>query len=84
MSLADGLAGRKSREGFRVGVDDDGVAVISIDRAAKRNAITLDMWEALPSLLTDLTSVEGLRVLLITGEGESFTAGADGRELRDI
>jgi enoyl-CoA hydratase/carnithine racemase len=84
MSLADGLAGRKSREGFRVGVDDDGVAVISIDRAAKRNAITLDMWEALPSLLTDLTSVEGLRVLLITGEGESFSAGADVRELRDI
>ncbi len=84
MSLADGLAGRRSREGFRVGVDDDGVAVISIDRAAKRNAITLDMWEALPSLLTDLTSVEGLRVLLITGEGESFSAGADVRELHDI
>jgi enoyl-CoA hydratase/carnithine racemase len=42
------------------------------------------MWEALPSLLTDLTSVEGLRVLLITGEGESFSAGADVRELRDI
>ncbi|HEY9483824.1 MAG TPA: enoyl-CoA hydratase/isomerase family protein [Micromonosporaceae bacterium] len=84
MSLADGLAGRKSREGFRVGVDDDGVAVISIDRAAKRNAITLDMWEALPSLLTDLTSVEGLRVLLITGEGDVFSAGADVRELRDI
>lgn len=84
MSLADGLAGRKSREGFRVGVDDDGVAVVSIDRAAKRNAITLDMWEALPSLLTDLTSVEGLRVLLITGEGEVFSAGADIRELRDI
>ena len=84
MSLADGLASRKSREGFRVGVDDDGVAVISIDRAAKRNAITLDMWEALPSLLTDLTSVDGLRVLLITGEGDSFSAGADVRELQDI
>lgn len=84
MSLADGLADRKSPEGFRVGVDDEGVAVISIDRAAKRNAITLDMWDALPSLLTDLMSVEGLRVLLITGEGESFSAGADVRELRDI
>jgi enoyl-CoA hydratase/carnithine racemase len=84
MSLADGLASRKSREGFRVGVDDGGVAVISIDRAAKRNAITLDMWEALPSLLNDLTSVEGLRVLLITGEGDSFSAGADVRELQEV
>jgi enoyl-CoA hydratase/carnithine racemase len=84
MSLADGLASRKSREGFRVGVDDGGVAVISIDRAAKRNAITLDMWEALPSLLTDLTSVDGLRVLLITGEGDSFSAGADVRELNEV
>jgi enoyl-CoA hydratase/carnithine racemase len=84
MSLADGMASRKSREGFRVGLDDEGVAVISIDRASRRNAITLDMWEALPSLLTDLQTVEGLRAMLITGEGESFSAGADIHELHEI
>jgi enoyl-CoA hydratase/carnithine racemase len=84
VSLADGLASRQSRAGFRVGVDDGGIAVLSIDRVAKRNAITLDMWDALPDILSDLLSVDGLRVLLVTGEGPSFSAGADVRELQEV
>ncbi|HEY7175332.1 MAG TPA: enoyl-CoA hydratase/isomerase family protein [Micromonosporaceae bacterium] len=84
MSLADGLANEKSREGFRVGIDDAGVAVLSIDRVDKHNAITLAMWETLPDLLTDLATMDGLRVLLVTGAGTSFSAGADIRELHEV
>jgi len=84
VSLADGLADRRSREGFRVGVDDAGVAVLSIDRPDKRNAITLAMWETLPDLLADLAALDGLRVLVVTGEGSSFSAGADVRELHGV
>jgi enoyl-CoA hydratase/carnithine racemase len=84
MSLADGLASRKSREGFRVGVDDSGIGVLSIDRPANHNTITLDMWDALPELLSDLATVEGLRVLLVASEGANFSAGADVRELSEV
>src|SRR5262249_41760495 len=35
-------------------------------------------------ILSDLMSVAGLRVLIVTGEGPSFSAGADVRELREV
>ncbi len=65
--------------GFRV--EGGAVARLVIDRAAKRNALTRAMWAALPGLLGDLASDDEVKVLLVTGEGASFSAGADIREL---
>jgi enoyl-CoA hydratase/carnithine racemase len=56
---------------------DGGVAVLTIDRPEKRNAMTAGMWAALPGLLADLAGDRGLRVLVVTGAGPSFCAGAD-------
>ncbi|MET0233280.1 MAG: enoyl-CoA hydratase-related protein [Kibdelosporangium sp.] len=49
------------------------VATLTIDRPAKRNAMSLAMWSAIPRLLAQ---AEQARVLLIQG-GEHFSAGAD-------
>jgi enoyl-CoA hydratase/carnithine racemase len=65
--------------GFRV--EGGAVARLVIDRAAKRNALTRAMWAALPGLLADLASDDEVKILLVTGEGASFSAGADIREL---
>jgi enoyl-CoA hydratase/carnithine racemase len=56
---------------------DGAVAVLTIDRPDKRNAMTAGMWAALPELLAGLADDPGVRVLVVTGAGPSFCAGAD-------
>jgi enoyl-CoA hydratase/carnithine racemase len=84
MSLTDGRDARPAPDGFRIALGEDGIAVLTIDRPDKRNALTLGMWEALPELLADLAGVPGLRALLVTGAGETFSAGADIAELAQV
>jgi enoyl-CoA hydratase/carnithine racemase len=56
---------------------DGHVAVLTIDRPEKRNAMTAAMWAALPGVLDPLAGDPGVRALVVTGSGESFCAGAD-------
>ena len=70
--------------GLRVALGDDGIAVLTLDRPAKRNALTSAMWAALPELLRRLAAEPGVRVLLLTGAGGTFSAGADIAELREV
>jgi enoyl-CoA hydratase/carnithine racemase len=53
------------------------VAVLTIDRPEKRNAMTAAMWAALPGVLTALADDPTVRALVVTGAGPSFCAGAD-------
>lgn len=53
------------------------VATLVIDRPAKRNAMTVGMWAALPGVLAPLAGDPAVRVLVVTGEGPAFCAGAD-------
>jgi enoyl-CoA hydratase/carnithine racemase len=68
-------------DGLRLAVGDDGVAVLTIDQPARRNALTLAMWAGLPGILTGLADDSRVRVLLVTGAGDTFSAGADIGEL---
>jgi enoyl-CoA hydratase/carnithine racemase len=56
---------------------DGAVAVLTIDRPEKRNAMTAGMWAALPGVLAPLADDPGVRTLIVTGAGPSFCAGAD-------
>jgi enoyl-CoA hydratase/carnithine racemase len=53
------------------------VARLTIDRPEKRNAMTAAMWAGLPGVLAGLAEDAGVRVLVVTGAGPSFCAGAD-------
>jgi enoyl-CoA hydratase/carnithine racemase len=60
--------------GIRLEVDG-ALATVVLDRADRRNAMTPSMWLALgavPSLLPD-----GVRVVVVRGEGVTFCAGLD-------
>jgi enoyl-CoA hydratase/carnithine racemase len=70
--------------GLAAAVGEDGVAVLTIDRPEKRNALTRAMWEALPGLLDGLAADPRVRALLVTGAAGTFSAGADIGELREI
>ncbi|MFB4305236.1 enoyl-CoA hydratase/isomerase family protein [Actinomadura sp. GTD37] len=61
-----------------------GVGTITIDRPAKRNAMSADMWRALPGILDALAKDPSVRVAVLTGAGGDFCAGADIAELDDI
>lgn len=62
---------------------DGPVANLLIDRAEKRNAFNLAMWEAMPALLAQACKSEGVKVLVLRSAkpGGAFCAGADIAEL---
>ncbi|MGW4204093.1 enoyl-CoA hydratase/isomerase family protein [Streptomyces sp. NPDC004726] len=60
----------------------DGVATVVISNPAKRNAMTSGMWRAIPELLGRLAGDPAVRVLVLTGDGPTFCAGADISSLR--
>ncbi|TDD71190.1 enoyl-CoA hydratase/isomerase family protein [Actinomadura darangshiensis] len=70
-------------DGLRFSVAD-GVGTVVIDRPAKRNAMSADMWRALPGILDELAEDPAVRVAVLTGAGGNFCAGADISELADI
>jgi enoyl-CoA hydratase/carnithine racemase len=53
------------------------VLEIAFDRPARRNAITAAMYEALTAAIARAEAERGLRVMLIHGTPEAFTAGND-------
>jgi enoyl-CoA hydratase len=54
------------------------LAWITFNRPERRNAVNLEMWQALPGLVTQVAEDDDLRVLLIRGVGEeAFISGAD-------
>lgn len=62
---------------------EDGVATLRIDRPDARGALTARMWAAIPGLLATLATDPETLVLVLTGSGGVFSAGADIRELRE-
>jgi enoyl-CoA hydratase/carnithine racemase len=60
------------------------VATVTIDHQAKRNAMTSDMWRQLPILLDRLGADPAVRVLVLTGAGDTFSAGADIADLAAV
>ena len=72
-------------EGELVLVERDGpVAVLTINRRDKRNALNLALVRRLEARLRELREDAALRAVVLTGEGDkAFVAGADIAELRE-
>jgi len=62
---------------------DGAVAVLTIDRPEKRNAMTFEMWSALPSLLDKVATDPTVGALVIQGT-DHFSAGADISEFKTL
>ena len=56
---------------------DGAVRRITINRPEKKNALTAEMYEALSDALEKAESAPEVRVMLLHGAGEAFTAGND-------
>jgi enoyl-CoA hydratase/carnithine racemase len=55
---------------------ENAVATLTIDRPSKRNAMSFEMWSAIPGLLDKVAEDEAVRALVIRGT-DHFSAGAD-------
>ena len=55
----------------------DAVAVITLNRPDSLNAFTTELRAGLLGALEKATGDDGVRVVVLTGEGRSFSAGAD-------
>ena len=63
----------------------DHAARLTIAHARRRNALTLDMWRALPARLAEAAADPDVRVVLIEGDGSlAFSAGADISEFGSV
>ena len=59
---------------------DQHISVLTLNRPEQRNAINVAMADELEACLRDLQDEHDLRVLILTGEGSAFGAGADLKE----
>jgi enoyl-CoA hydratase len=59
----------------------DCIATVTISRPAALNALNTNFFKELNHFLDDLEPREDVKVLVITGEGKSFVAGADIAEM---
>ena len=62
--------------GLRYAVED-GVATITLDRPARRNAFTVATIDAWVGRLREAAADEDVRVVVLTGAGDAFCAGID-------
>jgi len=62
----------------------DGVAVISLNRPQALNAFTAAMGQSLERAVADAVADDAVRVIVITGAGRGFCAGADMNLLQQI
>jgi enoyl-CoA hydratase/carnithine racemase len=53
------------------------VATLHLNRPAKRNALNLDMWQRLITVVDALDEDPAVKVIVVTGAGQAFAAGAD-------
>jgi enoyl-CoA hydratase len=68
-------------DALRVERPGDGIAVVTLTRPDRLNAIGTDTLAALDAALTELEADASVRAFVVTGEGRAFCAGADIDEL---
>jgi enoyl-CoA hydratase/carnithine racemase len=62
----------------------DGVAVLTLNRPDRLNAWTAQMGKSYFTLLEQCAASEQVRVIVVTGAGRGFCAGADMQDLQEL
>jgi len=62
---------------IRVSHCEDGVATITLDRPRKKNALSVGLREEVLDALEHLRSDHSVSCVVVTGEGDTFSAGFD-------
>ncbi|MFO7461009.1 MAG: enoyl-CoA hydratase-related protein [Desulfatiglandales bacterium] len=63
---------------------DENVAVVTISRPAALNALNSRFFQEMDAMVTQVSAMKEIRVMVLTGEGKAFVAGADIAEMVDM
>ncbi len=58
-------------------VIEDGVASLTLNQPGRRNAVAAAMWRAIPDAAAAIDQDHSVRIAVIAGSGDHFSAGAD-------
>ncbi len=61
----------------------DGVAIVTISRPKAMNALNTRFFNEMDQLVTEISSNNDVKIMVITGDGKAFVAGADIAEMVD-
>ena len=64
-------------ESIQVSTAENGVCTVKLNRPQVRNALGHQMREELKDFFTAVQNNEGVKVIVLTGEGKAFSAGGD-------
>jgi enoyl-CoA hydratase/carnithine racemase len=77
-AITDKVGSTEHAGGKMLSAKDDGVGLIIFNQPAKRNAMSVDMWEGLGAILDEFHEDSSIRVVILTGAGhKAFVSGAD-------
>lgn len=62
----------------------DGVGTITIDNTAEHNVMGEGAWRALPEVVRELAANETIRVLVLRGAGDDFSAGVQIADVESV
>jgi 2-(1,2-epoxy-1,2-dihydrophenyl)acetyl-CoA isomerase len=62
----------------------DGVVTVTMNRPARKNAVTGTMWRELMATFEDVAADRDDRVMVLTGAGDAFCSGADLGDPTDV
>jgi enoyl-CoA hydratase/carnithine racemase len=63
---------------------DGGVLLLTMNRPAQKNAFNFKMWRDMREALAEAQANDGVRVVIVTGAGDAFSAGQDISEMSGI
>ena len=69
---------------IQVSWPERGVALVTLDRPSRRNALNLAAWRGLAEQFRALAGERGVRLIILTGAGGHFCAGADISEFAEV
>ena len=64
-------------------MEKEGVAVLTLDRPEKKNALSKELLLEILAALEDIKDNDNVRCVLTTGSGDSFSSGLDLYDLRN-
>ncbi|WP_336046696.1 enoyl-CoA hydratase/isomerase family protein [Solibacillus ferritrahens] len=71
-------------QSIQVTLAENGVCTVKLNRPQVRNALGLQMREELKDFFTEVQNNDDVKVIVLTGEGNAFSAGGDLSALKDV
>jgi enoyl-CoA hydratase len=63
---------------------DESIAIVTINRPQALNALNSTFFREMDAMIKEVSAMKGIKVMVITGEGKAFVAGADIAEMVDM